>query len=447
MMTQNSFMSFATLLFLTMTCLELPGQQILDQYVQTALENNLLIYEQERLEHKQEIALEASGKLYGPEVNFLSSYTLAYGGRSIDFPIGTLLNNVYSTLNDLTGTQNFGMLQDQTITFLPHNFHDVRFRITQPILQPEIKYNKLIKTEELTMAGLMTDQVKRDLIRDVKSAYLQWMQTKEVIAIQTQGLNLLLENKRITESLIQNGMATPSGRMRIDSEIQLVQAKIQKAANDLQNASTYFNFLLNRSSDTEILIDTFNTIPTIPIEITVERREELAQLRTGINIQEYALTLEQKHFAPKLGAQLDLGSQEYGINWGGYALGGVQLEIPIWDNKQSKLKREEWKASMESTEAKFAWTQQAFETQTRTEIENLGSDISVYESYTSLLSSNNRYYQETLRRYKEGLANYIELLDARSQVTNTQLQQNLAKYQAWIRQVNIERITASATVN
>lgn len=436
----------SSLLILTLVSTTTRAQRILDQYVQEAIENSLLIDEQLALEQKSASALQEAGKMHGPEVTFLTSYTLATGGRSIDFPVGTLLNDVYSELNRLTGTQQFGMLEDQTVTFLPHNFHDARFRITQPLLRPEIKYNKLIKEDELVLAHLSTDQVTRDLVRDVKSAYLQWMQAKDVIAIQTQGITLLQENKRITESLLKNGMAVPSALMRIESEIQYVEAQKQKAETDLQNASTYFNFLLNRASDSEILADTFTTIPELPSQMDVTSREELAQLHTGMRIQEHALALEQKYHAPKLGAQLDLGSQEFGLNWGGYVLGGIQLELPIWDNKKSRLRREQWEASLASSTAKLAWTQSAFETQLQTEIAQLQSDITIYESYTALLTSNNRYYQETLRRYKEGLANYIELLDARTQVTNTQLQQNLAKYQAWIRHVSIERISASTPI-
>ena len=74
------------------------------------------------------------------------------------------------------------------------------------------------------------------------------------------------------------------------------------------------------------------------------------------------------------------------------------------------------------------------------------AELVIYNSYASVLKSNQRLYSETLKRYKEGLANYIELLDARTQVTNAELEQNIAKYQAWLRQVNIERISATAVL-
>ena len=422
------------------------GQQVLQQYVEQAIQNNLQVKEKKIMEHKQAIMLEEASKLYGPEINFIGNYTLAAGGRNIDFPVGSLLNPVYSTLNDLTETQNFHPVEDQSINFLPNNFYDVKFRITQPILSPEIKYNKWIRQEEVTMTGLQTDQTIRDLIRDVKTAYLNWMQAKEVIGIIDQGLSLLKENKRITESLIKNGQAIPSALIRVESEIDLVHAQQQKAKTDLRNAASWFNFLLHQPADAPIVADTFESLPDIPIITDIAGREELQQIKSGEHIQELALTLEQKHFSPKLGVQLDLGSQAYGVDWGGYVLGGVQLDIPIWDNKKSKLKQQEWKASLDANQHNYEWTKQAFEVQLQAEIENLHSDLALYESYTSMMKTNTRYYAETLRRYKEGLTNYIELLDARTDVTNTQIQQNIAKYQSWIRQINIERMAATASI-
>lgn len=424
----------------------LHGQAILDQYVKQAIDQNLSVDEKQALERKQEYALEHAGKLGGPEVNFLTTYTVAYKGRNIELPLGDLLNPVYSALNDITGTQNFPPIANQEFNFLPNNFYDARFRITQPILQPEIKYNKLIKKEEVTLAELQTDETIRDLTQQVKTAYIQWMRASESILIMDQGLTLLNENKRITESLIKNGQAIPSALMRIQSDIEHLSALRQKSISNQTNAASHFNFLLNRPAGTEILPDVFNGVPAIPTQYDLSRREELQQIETGKRIQELALQLEEKQHAPTLGLQVDLGSQAFAADWGGYVLGGVQLEIPIWDNKKSQLKQKEWKAQLEATEANYEWTKNAFDVQMNAEIENLRSDIELYNSFTDLLASNQRFYDETVRRYKEGLSNYIELLDARTEVTSTQLEQNLAKYQSWLRQVNIERMAASTSI-
>ena len=421
------------------------GQQILDQYVQEAIRNNLSIKEKKLLEQKEEYGVKRAGREGGPEVQFLSSYTLAEGGRTIELPVGDLLNDVYSSLQELTG-KPFPQVENQSVELLPNNFYDVRFRITQPILQPEIKYNKLIQQEEVNMAGLLTDQTIRDLVRDVKTAYLTWMRAHDAIDIIDQGAMLLKENKRITESLIKNGSGLPSALIRIEAEITNVEAQRLKVVNDMANAADYFNFLLQRPSGTAIAVDSLSSVPQLPGALEVTTREELQQIKTANEIQSLALTLEEKHFAPRLGLQVDVGSQDFIDDWGPYVLGGVQLQIPIYDNKKSALKRQEYAASIESVETKYQWTKEAYEKQLTAEIRSLESDLAIYNSYTSSMNSNQRYYNETARRYKEGLASYIELLDARTEVTNTKLLQNLARYQSWIRQVNIERMSASAAI-
>jgi outer membrane protein TolC len=234
--------------------------------------------------------------------------------------------------------------------------------------------------------------------------------------------------------------------MRIQSDIEHLTALREKSLSNQVNAAAHFNFLLNRPTGTEILKDTFAGVPAVTVQYDLSRREELQQLQTGKKIQELALQLEEKQHAPTLGLQVDLGSQAFAAEWGGYVLGGVQLELPIWDNKKSQLKQKEWKAQLEATEAQYEWTKNVFDVQMDAEIENLRSDIALYDSFTKLLNSNQRFYDETVRRYKEGLAGYIELLDARTEVTRTQLEQNLAKYQSWIRHVNIERMAASTSV-
>lgn len=201
--------------------------------------------------------------------------------------------------------------------------------------------------------------------------------------------------------------------------------------------------MLNRNEDDPIEADSFPSLPAVDAALDITNREELRQITTGNQIQNLALDLEEKHFAPRLGMQVDVGSQEFVPSWGGYVLAGVQLEIPIWDNNKSKLKRAEWASSLASNDAQLEWTQTSLQTQLNNEVRSFQADLAIYESYTSSLQSNERYYNETLKRYKEGLANYIELLDARTQVTNTKLQQNIARYQSWIRQVNIERISAT----
>ena len=95
------------------------SQTSLDAYIKTALSNNETIKQQQFLLTKSLYALKEARSLFLPSVGFNGTYTLADGGRTVDIPVGDLVNSVYKTLNQLTGTNNFPQLQNQSILLNP----------------------------------------------------------------------------------------------------------------------------------------------------------------------------------------------------------------------------------------------------------------------------------------------------------------------------------------
>jgi outer membrane protein TolC len=73
----------------------------------------------------------------------------------------------------------------------------------------------------------------------------------------------------------------------------------------------------------------------------------------------------------------------------------------------------------------------------------LNSAKEIYESKALQVSTAERYYRDMFRRYKEGNLNFIELLDAQTQITTAQLQQSISLYDVWVKWVELERAKAS----
>src|SRR5882724_4264679 len=96
-----------------------PG--LLDNYIDSAFKNNIVLQQKNISLEKAEYALQIAKGFYYPTVAFSAGYQTSGGGRDINFPIGDLLNNVYSTLNKLTQTNDFAQLKNQHINFLPQN--------------------------------------------------------------------------------------------------------------------------------------------------------------------------------------------------------------------------------------------------------------------------------------------------------------------------------------
>ena len=140
---------FSSLIILFALCAS--AQDIPKQYINEALNNNLVLREKQVSLDKSLIALKEARSLFLPTTWFETQYTLAQGGRSIDIPVGDLLNPVYKSLNQLTGTNNFPVINNRSEQLLPNNFYDVRIKTTMPLINPDIKINRDIKSQQILL--------------------------------------------------------------------------------------------------------------------------------------------------------------------------------------------------------------------------------------------------------------------------------------------------------
>ena len=433
-----------TFFAIILSCSPLISQgNLLDSYVREALDQSPYLKEQAITLEKSQVALKEAKGYYLPEVGFTGTYSLAAGGRSISIPIGDLLNPVYSTLNQLTQTNAFPQVENAEEQFLPNNFYDARIRTTMPLYNPDIRFQKNIRTQQV---GLEEDALsirKRDLARDVQTAYFQCLQASEIIGIYDNGLELLHESYRLNEGLVRNGMAIPSTLIRIQGEISSVEAQKAQAVSQEILARAYFNSLLGRPYETEVEADpAFNALPAVETPGSVAQREEFSQLETAERIRDLMVHWEKAWRQPRVGMQLDLGSQNFGLDWGGYAILGVSVNVPIWDGARHSRRLQEAELDIQALQARREWVTRQIDLQMIQASETLFAAITISKSYEPQLQSAERFYQETVRRFRENQANYIELLDARTQLTNLELQASIARYQAWIGWAQFQRAAA-----
>src|SRR6202012_3945095 len=144
---------------------------ILDSYIRTGLDSNLALHQRNFDLERARIDLKRAQSLFYPQAGFSSQYTLADGGRTQSIPVGDLLNNVYSTLNQLTNSNKFPQVANQSIQFLPNDYHDTKMEITLPILNTELQHNKEISSETISARRADRDIYRRELVRSIRQAY------------------------------------------------------------------------------------------------------------------------------------------------------------------------------------------------------------------------------------------------------------------------------------
>src|SRR4030095_2020692 len=294
----------------------LSAQEIPDQYIAEALNSNLVLKERNINYEKSLIALKQARSLFLPETWIEGQYSLAKGGRSLDLPIGDLLNPVYQTLNQLTGSNHFPTINNTSEQFLPNNFYDIRLRTTLPIINPALKINRNINQSQVLLQQTEIDTYKRELIREVKVSYYKYLMAKNAISIYENALMVVNQNLKVNQSLLSNGKGLPAYVSRAESEVKQVESNLLAVKNDEQNAKAYFNFLLNKPLTDSILTVEISFIENLDGIITnsndnINAREELKTVGIAKEINKDIQKLNRSFRTPKLNAFLDLASQGF----------------------------------------------------------------------------------------------------------------------------------------
>ena len=432
----------------------------LEDYIKEGISNNTALKTQQFDLEKSYKALEQAQTLFKPQVNFQMQYTLAAGGRQTSLPVGDLLNPVYNTLNRLTQSKDFKNIDNSTINFLPNNFHDTKIHTEYPILNKEIYYNREIRKELISLEQAKIDIYKRELVKNIKMAYIQYCQAQKTVDIYKNALGLVNENLRVNQKLLKNEVATQAPVLKAKAEVSKVENSIVEAENTAKNAAAYFNFLLNKPLDALIKIDVDLPKPlkekiSPPLrkesfgqystDLT-EKREELAQLQSGQRAAALQLKMNESYKIPKIGVALDMGFQGFGLKvWDkqAYFLLGLQMQLPIYTAGANKLKIEQTQLDIRKLDAQKNDIIQQIQLQiqiAKTNHETAQKALIVNETE---MQSAREYYRLMERRYREGQALQIELTDARTQLTATELKQSLALFNIIMRGVELERAEAS----
>jgi outer membrane protein TolC len=454
-MTRNFTLMLALSNALAFSASAQPGTHpVLAGYIQYALDSNLVIKQKTVSLEKSMLSLQEARSYFLPAVQLGGSYSLAQGGRTIDIPVGDLLNPVYSTLNQLTGTTKFPQISNVEEQFLPNNFYDIKLRTTYPILNPDIKYNRQVKEQQIKLSEAEIAIYKRELVKDVKTAYFTYLLATEGIRIYENTKTVVERGLRVNESLYKNGKGLPAYINRSEADVQQVDAQLQSAKNEAEKAKAYFNFLLNKPLNEPVDI----YIPELPETLmlpdadmsTIAKREELSQLQTAEEINKSVIKLNESFRQPRVNTYFDLGSQGFDFvnsGKGPYYMLGLQVDMPIFQGKRNLYKIDQSKKDLEQTRTQQQLVAQQLELQAFNARNNLLTALSNYRAGGKQVQAAVSYFKLVDRGRSEGSNTFIEWLDARNQLTTAEVQQQINKYRTLMAWADYERQVASVSLD
>ncbi|MBL7735436.1 MAG: TolC family protein [Chitinophagaceae bacterium] len=431
-------------------------EQAIDRYIRIAMDSNIVVQQKHISLDKALLSLKTAKSLYAPSVSFLAGYQSGDGGRNISLPLGDLLNNAYATLNQLTGSQQFPHLENQSVNFFPRDFYDAKIRTTLPIINPDIGYGKQISAYQAQLQEYELAAYKRELVKEIRIAYYNHLQALHTVAIHESARQLALEGKRVNERLLERGKGLPAYVLRSESEIAVIDSRLTQVNQEVENSRLYFNMLLNRTADAAI--DTsfdedramLAYLPEMPGATDMEKREELQSLSTLTLINETVLKMNKGFRIPRLNGFLDLGAQSEGLKYNRqsrYYMAGLQMEIPLFSANRNINKIRESELNIRDARLGLERLSKQLALSSRVAQNNLNTARKNYQSSLAQLRSAEAYQRLIERGYQAGTHTYIETVDARNQLTAARLAATLGKFQVLQAAAVLERETASYSIN
>ena len=425
----------------------LPAQEVLKEYIQLGIENNLVLKEKDISIKHSILALKDAKSYFLPAVDFGVSYSLATGGRTIDFPVGDLLNNVYSTLNELTQSRQFPQLENVNENFLPNNFYDARIRVSMPLINPDLSYQKNIREKQVQVSKYDLAIYKATLIQDIKLAYFDYCTAHMAIDVIKSSKELVSQNLRDNQSLLQNGRGLPASVLRAESEVENINALLIEAENRQKNAGYYLNFLLNRPLETELIFEEqpldWELIRSLAQEENLSSRAEVLQLATLHAIQETQLKSSKSYWIPRLNTFADLGSQAFNFEFNSqktaYLFFGLNLSVPIFQGNRNRTQIQRSQLGLENIAVQQNLTENKLSLDLKLAKNQLKTTEASYRSAEKKAESSSTYFRLVNRGFKEGTNSLIEFIDARNQYTQAELQKTITAYALLKAQATLER--------
>ncbi len=427
------------------------AQSVLEQYLKQGVQSNLQL-QQETLNYQRSVeGLALARSYFMPNLLVNANYTLAGGGRNLQFPVGDLLNPVYATLNQITGSDRFPQISNVNEQLAPNNFHETTLRVIQPIFNPDIYFGYKAQRDLVTVQQAQKLAYENELKYNILAAYYQYWQTEEALQVIENGQRILREALRVNQTLVNTEKATRDAVYNTEYEISKLQQQHAEMLKNRDVGQAYFNFLLNRPLTEPILKDTLAMAVVMPAgqEITalqaqaLQQRQEVKQLQHALHANEQLLALNRNSAAlPKVVAVGDAGYQGFGYTFNNtqdYWLVQFRLTWDIFKGGEKRARTQQARIDYQVMENKLAQTRQQIEWQVIQAYRTLQAAEQSYQTSHAGKTSAEKSFQIIQSKYREGQAILLEFLDAQNKLTTAQISVTMAQYELLRAQAAVQK--------
>ncbi|MEM1055693.1 MAG: TolC family protein [Bacteroidota bacterium] len=275
----------------------------------------------------------AARSAFGPTVGIEARGTVAEGGRTIDLPLGELLNPVYETLDELRARDGlpptFPRLEDEAFA-LARTEVDVRLVAEQPVFVPALGASLRAARAQEAAAEAARDAYAAELAGAIRAAYWRYRAAARGVEVQEAAARRVAEFQRRAERERAAGAGLRVAVVRASAEVLAVETDLREAERARTLALASLNRLVGRPLSTPAPEDPEapvpDTLPAGPLRLVTEAdpsteitadeletsavaaRAELIALGAAVDARDAAVSAARAEFLPTLGVRVDAGA-------------------------------------------------------------------------------------------------------------------------------------------
>lgn len=391
------------LLALTLTVSAATPVLSLDEALQAARENNLDIQASRARLQQSQLLSNRAWAAYLPTVAVGATYTRNSAEAAFSLP-GTTTSIVIQPYNQLAGQA------------------EVRQALIAPSLWPAIRNAGIAED----VAELSTESVRRDILFAVAQAYFAAASFQEAI----RAAEYLLETNKARESDTQKrfdaGTVTRVALLRAQLDRARAEQDLVRARNAYASAKLALSTLIQRPPEFSLELPPVPQVPSNDVDLVkqaLEQRPDVAAARRNLDLAVGRRQGVWFSYAPSVGFsgvyRISNATGFTGKN-DSWAL-GLTAQWVLWDGglREINLREESARVAEATAQSKLAESRATEEvSRSRLDYENAKANLAKAEEALGLARETQRLTEIS---FKAGVATYLEVADANSSLTSSEV--------------------------
>ena len=464
---------------------------VAERLVREALSNNLSLKQERIALDQRRAALDQTRGQYLPSLTLQARYSRARGGRTIDFPVGDLINPAYRALEEQNPGQQFPTLDNREFQLQRQTEQQTTLQLRQPLFNPKILYGTRAQKHNVDAQTAAVGTRRRALARDVQVAYFRYRKAQARVDILTATRTRVRENLRTNKRLLASAKVTKDAVHRAKVEVLDVRQQLADAQSSVDQARRRLNMLRNRRAtapipapDTDVdalIAQRLHVVeqglgrslsrgePIVaaageagamgsesvsavsergtgtertgwPLILT-EERPMLDRLDAAAAAAEDRRRAAQTEFLPTVSLGVDAGIQGERYGFSGekpFARASLTLAWNLFDGFSDRSRVQRRELDVKRLRTRRAHVEQQMTLKAMKALEEVRVAQQSLETADARVTAAQESFRLMRRRYDAGRAGQAELIDARTAFTRAEVNRTVTRYDLLIHLARLE---------